>query len=185
MIPIHKAGREKSKAQSYRPISLTSCVGKLMERLINSRLTWHLEKHQHITPEQAAFRKNRSTEDQVAYVAQDIEDAFQNKQHTFVVWIDLEKAFDKVWKMGLKLKMKQCGVEGRMYNWISQYLHNRTAKTQVDGHYSKKKLIKEGVPQGGVLSPTLFLIFDKDIITKLPKKCPWSHLCRRSCHMVQ
>ena len=59
MIPIHKKGKDKSKAESYRPISLTSCVGKLMERLINTRLMWHLEEKKHITPEQAAFRQDR------------------------------------------------------------------------------------------------------------------------------
>ena len=98
MIPILKRGKDKSKAESYRPISLTSCVGKLMERLINTRLMWYLEDKKHITPEQAAFRQDRSTEDQITYIAQAIEDAFQDKKHTLAVWIDLEKAFDKVWK---------------------------------------------------------------------------------------
>ena len=63
MIPILKRGKDKSKAESYRPISLTSCVGKLMERLINTRLMWQLGNKKHITPEQAAFRQDRSTED--------------------------------------------------------------------------------------------------------------------------
>ena len=129
MIPILKRGKDKSKAESYRPISLTSCVGKLMERLINTRLMWHLEEKKHITPEHAAFRQDRSTEDQITYIAQAIEDAFQDKKHTLAVWIDLEKAFDKVWKEGLKLKLHQCGVAGRMFKWIGQYMHNRKAKS--------------------------------------------------------
>ena len=80
ILPIHKKGKDKKKATSYRPISLTSCVGKLMERLINNRLTWHLESKGHINPEQAAFRQNRSTKDQVTYSTQAIEDAFQEKK---------------------------------------------------------------------------------------------------------
>ena len=163
MIPVHKKGKDKSEASSYRPISLTSCTGKLLERLINNRLMWHLERKQHISPEQAAFRQNRSTEDQVTYIAQSIEDGFQEKRHTLAVWIDMEKAFDKVWKTGLKLKLQQCGVAGRMFKWIAQYLLNRTARTQVGHHYSKKKVLKEGVPQGGVLSPTLKIS---------PRSCP-------------
>ena len=91
ILPIHKKGKDKKKATSYRPISLTSCVGKLMERLINNRLTWHLESKGHINPEQAAFRQNRSTEDQVSYLTQAIGDAFQEKKHTLAVWVDLEK----------------------------------------------------------------------------------------------
>ena len=84
MVPIHKKGKEKSKAGSYRPISLLSCVGKLLERMINTRLMWHLEENNHISPEQAAFRNNHSTEDQVTYLAQAIEDGFQEK--TSILW---------------------------------------------------------------------------------------------------
>ena len=61
-----------------------------MERLINNRLTWHLESKGHINPEQAAFRQNRSTEDQVTYLTQAIEDSFQEKKHTLAVWVDLD-----------------------------------------------------------------------------------------------
>ena len=85
ILPIHKKGKDKKKATSYRPISLTSCVGKLLERLINNRLTWHLESKGHINAEQAAFRQNRSTEDQVTYLTQAIEDSFQEKKHTLAV----------------------------------------------------------------------------------------------------
>ena len=170
MVPIHKKGKDKKKADSYRPISLTSCVGKLLERMINTRLTWHLEKNNIISPEQAGFRHHRSTEDQVTYIAQKIEDGFQDKQHTLTVWIDMEKAYDKVWKDGLRRKLQQSGVTGCMYQWISQYLNNRKARVHVNGSYSRKKTLREGVPQGGVLSPTLFLVFINDIIRDLPRK---------------
>ena len=169
MIPILKKGKDKTKAESYRPISLTSCVGKLMERLVNSRLMWHLEQNGKLSPEQAGFRQHRSTEDQVTLVAQSIEDAIQDKKHTLAVWLDMEKAFDKVWRDGLRLKLRRCGVTGKMYTWISQYLYNRQARVKLQGHKSKKRLLTQGVPQGGVLSPTLFLIFIDDIVKELPK----------------
>ena len=127
MVPIHKKGKDRANTDSYRPISLTSCVGKLMERMINTRLVWHLEKNNIITPEQAGFRQHRSTEDQVTYIAQKIKDGFQDKQHTLTVWIDMEKAYDRVWKDGLRLKLQKSGVTERMYQWISQYLTNRKA----------------------------------------------------------
>ncbi|XP_070209766.1 uncharacterized protein [Littorina saxatilis] len=166
MVPIHKKGKDRAKVDSYRPISLTSCVGKLMERLINTRLTWHLEKNSTFSPEQAGVRQHRSTEDQVAYIAQKIEDGYQDKKHTLTIWIDMEKAFDKIWKEGLKLKS---GVAGCMFQWICQYLNNRKANVHVSGQYSRKKTLKDGVPKGGVLSPTLFLVFINDIVKGLPR----------------
>ena len=169
ILPINKKEKDKNKATSFRPISLTSCVGKLMERLINGRLTWHLENNGHINAGQTAFRQNRSTEDQITYISQAIEDSFQDKKHTLAVWIDLEKAFDKVWKNGLKLKLRKCGIGGRMFKWIEQYLTKRKARVKVQHHKSKIKELKHGVPQGGVLSPTLFLIFIKDILENMPK----------------
>ena len=170
MVPIHKKGKERAKATSYRPISLTSCVGKLMERLINNRLTWHLEHNNILLPEQAAFRHHRSTEDQVTFIAQHIEDGFQNKEHTLAVWIDMEKAFDKVWKDGLRLKLRKSGVCGHMYEWISQYLTNRKARVKINGSYSRQRTLREGVPQGGVLSPTLFLVYINDMTRELPRR---------------
>ena len=170
MIPVLKKGKHKNKATSYRPISLLSCTGKLMERMVNTRLTWHLESKNILVKEQAGFRQNMSTEDQVTYIAQKIEDGFQNKQHTLTVWVDMEKAFDKVWKDGLRYKLRENGVSDNMYKWISQYLYNRTARVRVEGEYSREKVLREGVPQGGVLSPTLFLVFINDIMKDMPKK---------------
>ena len=71
-------------------------------------------------------------------MAQKIEDGFKAKQHTLAVWVDMEKAFDKVWKDGLRLKLQRSGVTGSMFPWISQYLDNREARVQMNGYYSRK-----------------------------------------------
>ena len=168
MVPLHKHGKDGGLASSYRPISLTSCLCKTMERIINHRLKWHLESGNYLAPQQAGFRQCYCTEDQATYLAQDIEDAFQAKQLVMATWIDLRKAFDKVWKEGLLLKMRECNVGGRMYKWTKSFLHNRRAKVQLDGCKSRKVLLQQGVPQGGVLSPTLFLIFINDLISEIP-----------------
>ena len=70
-------------------------------------------------------RAYHSTEDQTTYLAQEIEDGFQQNKQTLAIWIDLQKAFDfKVWTDGLLLKLKRCGIGGNMYRWIKSYLHN-------------------------------------------------------------
>ena len=78
--------------------------------------------------------------------------------------------FDKVLKDGLRLKLHKSGISGFINEWISQYLNNRTARAQVNGAHSRQKTLREGVPQGGVLSPTLFLIYVNDIIAELLRK---------------
>nr|KAG5710141.1 hypothetical protein BaRGS_006660 [Batillaria attramentaria] len=169
MIPVLKKGKNRTKVLSYRPISLTSCVCKTMERIINQRLQWYLEKDSIITPEQAGFRRYRSTEDQTTHLAQVIEDAFQAQKMTLGVFIDLQKAFDKVWKDGLLVKLLRSGIHGNMYRWTKSYLHNRRARVLVDGYCGRTVLLRQGVPQGGVLSPTLFILFINDLVSELPK----------------
>ena len=79
-IPILKCGKCRTKAESYRPISLTSSVCKLMKRIVNARLMWLLEKDKLLMPEQAGFRQLRSAKDQLTYISQMIEDGFQEKK---------------------------------------------------------------------------------------------------------
>ena len=165
LIPIHKPGKPKNSPSSYRPISLTSCLCKLLERILNSRLMWFMEKERKFNDEQAGFCPCRSTEDQVTYLTQLIEEGFQAKKQTVVVWVDLEKAFDRVWTKGLLLKLLKTNITHKMYNWIKQYIHNRKAKVSLKGKYSRTASFKQGVPQGGVLSPSLFLIFLNDLIS--------------------
>ena len=121
-----------------------------------------------LASEHAGFREHHCTEDQTTYLAQEIEDGFQHKKQTLTVWIDLQKAFDTVWTDGLLLKLKKCNIAGNRFRWIKSYLHNRRARVGVDNTKSKNILIRHGVPQEGVISPTLFLVFINDLI----KKCP-------------
>ncbi|KAK7094328.1 hypothetical protein V1264_007968 [Littorina saxatilis] len=169
IIPIHKKGKEKKNPNSYRPISLLSCLGKLLERVINRRLLYFLEDRNILSPTQTGYRRHRSTEDQLALIAQDIENAFQEKKKVVAVFFDLTKAFDKVWREGLLLKVLESGVSGRMFRWIRGFLHERSARVKLDGHLSHSVKMREGVPQGGVISPTLFLLYINNITTVLPR----------------
>jgi len=80
VIPILKKEKDSKKKTSYRPVSLLSSLGKTLERMVNKRLMWHLEINNVISKEQTAFRKNRNTEDQLIYLSQSVENAFQEKK---------------------------------------------------------------------------------------------------------
>ena len=141
-----------------------------MERVITRCLTWFLETNSVFSPSQTGYRQHRSTEDQLALLTQDIENSFQEKWKLLAVFFDLSKAFDRVWKKGLQWKLLRAGVSGQMYKWISSFLYHRVARVKLDGSLSREIRLSEGVPQGSVLLPTLFLLYVNDIVNTLPPR---------------
>ena len=101
IILIHKTGKIPSDPLSYRPISLTSILNKIMENMVNNRLQWYLEKHILYNPNQSGFRKNRNTMEQCIRLENDIQKSFVSKYITVGVFIDFQKALDMLWKHGL------------------------------------------------------------------------------------
>ena len=170
VIPVLNKGKDKKNPHSYRLISLLSCIGKLLERMVNRRLINHLESNNVLSQMQTGYRKFRNTEEHLTYLVQNIKDAFQEKKKVLAVFFDLSNAFDKVWKEGLLVQLLRTGVRCKMYMWIQHFLFARTARVKLDGILSKNVCLREGVPQGGVLSPTLFLVYINDILTTASKR---------------
>ena len=129
-----------------------------MERLVTNRLRYFAECHNLLTPFQAGFRNGRSTEDQLLRHSQSISDGFQHvpMQRTVMALIDYSRAYDKVWQDALLFKMQQMGVPTKMLRWVQVWLSNRLTWVTFDGEKSKTVILKQGVPQGSVLSPLLF-----------------------------
>lgn len=98
VIPIPKPGKDKFNILSYRPISLISTLSKVLEKMINKRLVWFLETNKKFTIQQCGFRKNHSTQDVLATLHTDITEAIIRKQHLILIALDIEKAYDMVWK---------------------------------------------------------------------------------------
>ncbi|MDW3615091.1 MAG: reverse transcriptase family protein, partial [Nitrososphaeraceae archaeon] len=165
VLPLAKYGANPSDPNSYRPISLTSVLCKILERMIANRLTWYLEQNNLLNESQSGFRKNRSTIDQLIRLHDDVNKAIHNKGYTVAVLLDFTKAFDLVWKEGLLHKIRTLGIQGNMHNWISNFLTERTIRVKVGGNISDSFTLENGTPQGSVISPLLFLIMINDIPT--------------------
>ena len=165
--PLLKKGKPAEEISSYRPISLTSCLGKLAERMINARLYWYLETSKLLNVHQAGFRTGQRTEDLLFRMTQKIIDGFHEKKSTVGVFVDLQQAYDRVWRKGLFIKMQDCGIHGNIYKWIKDFLNDRLIQTKVNNAFSSKQVLEEGLPQGSSLSCSLFLIFLNDLPSKL------------------
>ena len=164
IIPIPKPGKDPAEPTTYRPIALTSCLCKALERIINKRLIWYLESNNLLTPYQSGFRAGRSTNDNLVRLETFIRDAFVKKEHVVANFFDLEKAYDTTWRYGIMKDIHKLGLRGRLPTFIESFLADRTMQVKVGSSLSDKYAQEQGVPQGGVLSTTLFSIKINDIV---------------------
>ena len=171
IIPLLKNGKPPSAMASFRPVSLTSCVAKVLERMHAERLYYLAENNGWFSHIQAGFRRGRSCTDQILRICQAIEDGFQQKaksQRSVLVLLDYSKAFDTVWRQKLLLSMADKGVPLRALKWIHGFLSNRQARVRLNGELSSSKRMAQGLPQGAVLSPLLFIFFINNLAECLP-----------------
>jgi hypothetical protein len=167
IIMIPKPNKPLTEINSYRPISLTSCFAKCLEKFIQNRIVTFLDQHNILSPHQSGFRKNHSTKDHILQLTNDIINNFNKYEYTGAVMFDLEKAFDKVWHQGLLYKLKQINTPSYLLNWIGNFLTNRSFYVQYNQEKSTKYEIRAGVPQGCIISPILFSIYISDISKEL------------------
>ena len=163
IIPIPKPGKDPAEPNNYRPIALTSCLCKTLERMINKRLTWFLESNNHISWFQSGFRSDRNTTDNLVRLETFIRDAFIKKEHEVAVIFDLGKAYDTIWRYGILNDIHKLGLRGRLPTFIENFLF-RAMQVRVGSSLSDYYDQEQGVPQGGVLSTTLFSIKINDIV---------------------
>jgi len=156
IIPVPKPAKDTSDPNNYRPIVLTSCLCKVMERMVNNRLVWFLEINKLITPLQCGFRKQRSTADHLVCLEYFIREAFIQQQHAVAIFFDLEKAYDCTWKYGIMKDLHQAGLRGRLPCFIEGFFKNRQFSVRLGACLSGLFDQEMGVPQGSVLSVTLF-----------------------------
>ena len=164
VCPVPKGG-ESSLLSNYQPISLLSNLDKTMERIVFKHLYNHFLVNETLTPLQSGFIPGNSTVNQLTFLYDTTFcKALDSGLEVRVIFCDISKAFDRVWRTGFIHKLNAAGISGNLLTWFIDYLSNRRQRVIFPGVNSKLNEIKAGAPQRSILGPRLFLLYINDIV---------------------
>lgn len=168
VIPIPKPDKDKHSVDSFRPITLLNCIGKILEKMVNRRLITLLESKNLLDNRQFAFRPNKSADDFLTELEDIIDSHLERGLHGDIVSLDLSKAYDRAWRYPIIESLDEWGIKGRMGRYVENFLDDRSFRVLIGDNRSLMRVQENGIPQGSVIAPTLFLICMQSIFKNIP-----------------
>jgi hypothetical protein len=170
MLP--KPQKDSKQAKNYRPISLLSCLGKVLERILAWRISTYLEAKKLLSTTQSGFRSHRMTAEQLLRLSEESHIAFKKHQTVAAVFLDAEAAFDRCWHNGIRYKLKKnMKLPNRITRLLSSFITGRTLTVFYEGCLSQVVHLNAGTPQGSPLSPLIYIIYVNDYPESIQQKC--------------
>lgn len=163
VIVLQKPGKAARFPQNYRPISLLPTMGKIAERVILTRLQEEVEELNLVPNEQFGFRPRHSTTQQVLRLVEHVTGNFNMHKSTGAIFLDVSKAFDKVWHEGLLAKLLDSNIHLDLTKLVASFLRSRSFRVKLGSTRSSERRMEAGVPQGSLLSPLLYSLFTMDM----------------------
>lgn len=162
IVPILKPNKPQDDINSYRPISLLTCLSKVLEKIMAKRIMWFALKEKRISHNQMAFKTGQGTSDALLHFEHYVKKAISSRNHVTVLGLDFEKAFDRIGVHVVLRQLSKWGIGTKIFNFIKGFLTNRTFRVKINNIFSDRVSLYNGIAQGSPISVLFFIIaFDE------------------------